>query len=132
MAPTNDAKPTVLVETGPKDYSAIRTPQALAEWIARLNAAELVAVDTETTGLDPMTSKLVGLSFAVAPLQGAYLPLRHVGPAAGEQLDFDATLAQLKPWLEDDAKKKVGQNLKYDRHIFANHGIALDGVLHDT
>ena len=132
MAPTNDAKPAVLVETGPKDYSAIRTPQALAEWIARLNAAELVAVDTETTGLDPMTSKLVGLSFAVAPLQGAYLPLRHVGPAAGEQLDFDATLALLKPWLEDDAKKKVGQNLKYDRHIFANHGITLGGVLHDT
>ena len=132
MAPTNDAKPTVLVETGPKDYSAIRTPQALAEWIARLNAAELVAVDTETTGLDPMTSKLVGVSFAVAPLQGAYLPLRHVGPAAGEQLDFDATLALLKPWLEDDTKKKVGQNLKYDRHIFANHGITLGGVLHDT
>ena len=132
MAPTNDSKPTVLVETGPKEYSAIRTPAALTEWIAKLNAAELVAVDTETTGLDPMTSKLVGMSFALAPLQGAYLPLKHVGPDAGEQLDFDTTLAQLKPWLEDDSKKKVGQNLKYDRHIFANHGITLAGVVHDT
>ena len=132
MAPTNDSKPVVFVETGPKEYLAIRTPELLDEWIAKLHAAELVAVDTETTGLDPMTSKLVGISFAVAPLQGAYLPLKHRGPDAGEQLDFDATLAKLKPWLEDAAKLKVGQNLKYDRHIFANHGINLRGAAHDT
>ena len=132
MAPTNDDRPVVLVETGPKEYIAIRTAEALDAWIAKLNAAELVALDTETTGLDPMTSKLVGISFALAPMQGAYLPLKHSGPDAGQQLDFDATLAQLTPWLENADKKKVGQNLKFDRHIFANHGIALAGIEHDT
>ena len=132
MSPTNDSKPVVWVETGPKDYVAIRTPEAFDTLIAKLNAAELVALDTETTGLDPMTAKLVGISFALAPLEGAYLPLKHVGPDAGEQLAFDTTLARLKPWLEDEGKKKVGQNLKYDKHIFANHAVDLRGIVHDT
>ena len=100
--------------------------------MARLEGSDLVALDTETTGLDPMTSKLVGISFAVAPWQAAYVPLAHVGPDATDQLDRQAVLERMRPWLEDAARKKVGQNLKYDSHIFANHGITLRGIAHDT
>ena len=125
-----------VIETRPKQYEPIRSMEALERWLAIIDAAELVSVDTETTGLDGMTARLVGISFATEPFVGAYVPLKHVGPdaslAESGQLDFDTVLARLKPWLEDDAKKKVGQNLKYDRHIFANHGITLRGVAHDT
>jgi DNA polymerase-1 len=116
----------------PKEYATIRSMEALDAWLARVAAAEIAAVDTETTGLDPMLSRLVGVSLALEPYKGAYIPLRHTGPDAEGQLDFAAALAKLKPWLEDPAQKKVGQNLKYDAHIFANHGINLVGIAHDT
>ena len=116
----------------PREYETIRTLDRLAAWIARLSAARIAAVDTETTGLDPMTSRIVGVSFSVEPYKGAYLPLRHSGPDAEGQLDFDTALGLLKPWLEDASRRKVGQNLKYDAHIFANHGIELAGIAHDT
>ena len=116
----------------PKHYETVRSQAELLAWIARLEAAAIAAVDTETTGLDPMRSKIVGISFAIEPYAGAYLPLAHSGPDAEGQLDFDTAIAMLRPWLENPEAKKVGQNLKYDAHIFANHGIALGGIVHDT
>ncbi len=113
-------------------YQCILTPAQLDDWLARIERAELVALDTETDSLDPLTANLVGISFAVAPGEAAYLPLRHAGPAAPEQLAFDATLARLRPWLESERAAKVGQNLKYDMHVFANAGIQVSGVAHDT
>ncbi|MBA4212340.1 MAG: DNA polymerase I [Polaromonas sp.] len=101
-------------------------------WLARLLAAELVAVDTETTSLDEMRAEIVGISFSVKPGEAAYIPLRHSGPDAPEQLPFDEVLARLKPWLEDPKHAKLGQHVKYDRHVFANHGIEVRGYLHDT
>ncbi len=115
-------------------YETILTEASFDEWFARIDAATLTAFDTETTSLDPMKAKLVGLSFSVEPGHAAYLPLTHRTMDAGAptQLPFDATMAKLKPWLEDATKKKVGQNLKYDTHVLANHGIALAGIEHDT
>ena len=137
MAPTHGfmdgASAAFMVDAnGTPEYESVRTIEALDRWMARLEGSELVALDTETTGLDPMTSKLVGISFAVAPWQAAYVPLAHVGPDATDQLDRQAVLERMRPWLEDAARKKVGQNLKYDSHIFANHGITLRGIAHDT
>ena len=131
-AAANDSAPPALPGERPKHYETVRSQAQLEVWIARLEAAEIAAVDTETTGLDPMRSKIVGISFAVEPYAGAYLPLRHTGPDAEGQLDFDAAIAVLRPWLENPDAKKVGQNLKYDAHIFANHGVALNGIAHDT
>ena len=88
--------------------------------------------DTETTSLDPMTAKIVGMSFSVEAGRAAYLPLKHDYFDAPEQLNFAETLAKIKPILENDAIKKVGQNLKYDCHVLANHGVALNGITHDT
>ena len=115
-----------------REYEMVLTEAALDSWIEKIKSAPLVCVDTETTGLDPMTSKIVGISFSVEPHRGAYIPLAHNYPGAPTQLNFNQTLARLKPFLEDPAIKKVGQNLKYDQHIFANHDIHLQGVEHDT
>jgi DNA polymerase-1 len=105
-------------------YETILTQPQLDAWLRRLEAAELVAVDTETTSLDPQLARLVGVSFSVEPHRAAYLPLGHRYPGAPEQLDLDASLARLRPWLEDPTRPKVCQNAKYDMHIFANHGCA--------
>ena len=101
-------------------------------WLKKLDAAALTAFDTETTSLDPMQARLVGMSFAVADGEAAYLPLAHRYAAVLQQLTFDEALAKLKPWLESPHHAKVGQNLKYDTHVLANHGIRLAGVAHDT
>ena len=101
-------------------------------WLAKIEAAELVAVDTETTSLDEMRAQIVGISFSVTPGEAAYIPLAHIYSDAPEQLPRDAVLARLKPWLQDAAKKKLGQHVKYDRHVFANHGIEVQGYAHDT
>ena len=127
--------PTVEANAGPptkREYDMVLTEAALDSWIEKITAASLVCVDTETTGLDPMTAKIVGISFSVEPHRGAYIPLSHRYAGAPAQLDFDRTLARLKPLLEDPAIKKLGQNVKYDQHIFANHDIYLRGVEHDT
>ena len=113
-------------------YDTILTWDAFDAWLAKVQAAELVAVDTETTSLDEMRAEIVGISFSVTPGEAAYIPLRHAGPDAPEQLPFDAVLARLKPWLENPANKKLGQHVKYDRHVFANHGIEVQGYAHDT
>ncbi len=122
-----DSKPPVEAR-----YECILSDGQLEQWLVRLEAAELVSVDTETTSLDPMRAQLVGFSFAIAPHEAAYLPLAHHYAGVPAQLDFKQTLERLKPWLENPSKPKLGQNLKYDSHVFANHGIFLQGIVHDT
>ena len=113
-------------------YETILTAERLDAWIARLAAAPVYAFDTETTGLDPMRAELVGLSFAVAPGEAAYVPIAHRYAGAPKQLVRAAMLEKLRPLLESRTPKLVGQNLKYDRHILANHGISLGPTADDT
>ncbi|MDZ4142623.1 MAG: DNA polymerase I [Methylotenera sp.] len=115
-----------------RNYETIVDSEQLDNWLAKLSTANLVCFDTETTSLDPMTAKIVGMSFSVEAGSAAYLPLKHDYFDAPEQLDFTETLAKVKPVLENFAIKKVGQNLKYDQHVLANHGITLNGIEHDT
>ncbi|WP_018991847.1 DNA polymerase I [Aromatoleum toluclasticum] len=113
-------------------YSVILDWATFDVWLAKLNAGELVAFDTETTSLDPMAARLVGMSFAIVAGEAAYLPLAHRGPDVPVQLPLDEVLARLKPWFESAQHAKLGQNLKYDAHVLANHGIRLAGIAHDT
>jgi DNA polymerase-1 len=115
-----------------RNFETILTNEQLDTWLAKLQAAKLMSFDTETTSLDPMTAKIVGISFSVEAGSAAYLPLKHDYFDAPEQLNFAETLAKIKPILENPAIKKVGQNFKYDQHVLANHGIALKGIVHDT
>ncbi|MFO7189242.1 MAG: DNA polymerase I [Pseudomonadota bacterium] len=116
----------------PRNYELLLTEADLAPWLERLDAAELVSIDTETTSLDPYTAELVGISFCIEPGHAAYLAIDHRYPGAPAQLGVARALELLRPWLENPDKKKVGQNLKYDQHVLANHGITLRGVVHDT
>ncbi|HEY6095770.1 MAG TPA: DNA polymerase I [Gallionellaceae bacterium] len=113
-------------------YESILTDAELDAWVHKLMQAELVSLDTETTSLDSMSAQLVGISFSIERGRAAYLPLAHHYPGAPEQLKREHALRKLKPWLESAQHKKLGQNLKYDQHIFANHGIALRGIAEDT
>jgi DNA polymerase-1 len=113
-------------------YETVLTTEALAAWIAKIDRAPLTAIDTETDSLDAMQAQLVGISLSVAPGEAAYIPLRHSYAGAPDQLDVAEVLAGLRPWLEDAAKAKLGQNIKYDMHVFMNAGIAVRGYLHDT
>jgi len=115
-----------------RNYETILTNAQLDDWLNKISTAALVCFDTETTSLDPMTAKIVGMSFSVAAGSAAYLPLKHDYFDAPSQLNFDDTLAKVKPILENPAIKKVGQNLKYDQHVLANHNIQLNGIAHDT
>ncbi|MBI1887978.1 MAG: DNA polymerase I [Nitrosomonadales bacterium] len=128
----NDLLGSEPTRTDGAHYETILTESQLDAWLAKLLAAELVCVDTETTGLDAMNAQLVGISFAIEPHHAAYLPLAHRYPGAPDQLGRDHALHKLKPWLESARHHKLGQNLKYDLHIFANHGIALAGIHDDT
>ncbi|MAF02875.1 DNA polymerase I [Herbaspirillum sp.] len=114
------------------EYETVLTDAQLDQWIATINAAELTAVDTETTSLDAMQAELVGISLCCEPGRAAYIPVAHNYQDAPEQLSREHVLAKLKPWLEDASKPKLGQHLKYDSHIFANYGVRLAGVKHDT
>lgn len=114
------------------DYHTILTQQQLDEWLEKLNAADLIAFDTETTSLDYMLAKIVGVSFAVNAGEAAYVPCGHDYMGAPEQLSLDIVLAALKPLLENPNKHKVGQNLKYDKHVLLSHGIDLQGIAYDT
>ena len=116
----------------PSDYETVLTQAQLDAWLQRLEQAELFAFDTETTSLEYMQARIVGLSFAVPGIPAAYVPLAHDYPGAPEQLDRDVVLARLKPLLEDPQRRKVGHNLKYDTNVLANHGIALAGIAFDT
>ncbi len=113
-------------------YQTILDEKSLADWIERLKKAEVFAFDTETDGLDTLSSNLIGLSFAVAPGEAAYLPVAHDYLDAPAQLDRDWVLAQLKPLLEDDKALKVGQNLKFDQSMLARYDINLRGIAFDT
>ena len=126
-----EPEPVVTV-TGDKQYETILTWAQFDTWLPRLEAAECVAIDTETTSLDAMRADLVGISWSVKPGEAAYLPLRHEGPNAPVQLPLLEVLAKLKAWLENPLKLKVGQHIKYDRHVFANQGIEVGGYAHDT
>ena len=114
------------------DYPIIRDKKTLSAWVQRLQTAELIALDTETTSLDSLQAELVGLSFAVATGEAAYVPLAHRYPGVPEQLDKDWVLEQLRPILESPQPAKVGQNLKYDLSILARQGIQLQGIQYDT
>jgi len=115
-----------------REYETVTTLGRLDAWIERLQSAPLAALDTETDSLDPVRARIVGISFAVEPGRAAYVPVAHNYPGAPEQLALEVVLARLKPWLEDETRAKLGQNTKYDRHVFANQGIAVAGVRHDT
>ena len=136
--------PTPAAPTSEPDrsgYECILDAAQIDAWLARLDAAVLVSLDTETTDLDPMQARLVGISFAIAGAEGAslgdkvhaaYLPLGHSYAGAPAQLPLAETLERLRPWLESPQKPKLGQHLKYDRHVFANHGVQLRGIVEDT
>jgi len=127
-----DAEIVAVCEIDRSQYETILTQADFDRWLEKLTSAELFALDTETTSLNYMQAELVGLSFAVAEGEAAYLPVAHDYIDAPEQLDRDAVLAQLKPLLEDENAKKVGQNLKYDASVLANYGIELAGIAFDT
>ena len=129
---SNDLFQTNYKPNTSRNFETILTNEQLDVWLAKLQAASLVCVDTETTSLDPMMAKIVGISFSVEAGSAAYLPLTHDYFDAPEQLNFAETLAKIKPILENEALKKVGQNLKYDQHVFKNHDITLNGIAHDT
>ena len=113
-------------------YETIFTSSALDLWTNKLERADLISIDTETTSLDYMKAEIVGISFSVSKNNAAYIPLQHDYVGAPVQLSLKDTLEKLKPILEDKTKKKVGQNLKYDKEVFANYNINLQGIEHDT
>ncbi|TXI96184.1 MAG: DNA polymerase I, partial [Aquabacterium sp.] len=113
-------------------YDTVLDWPTFDRWLARLQAAELVAFDTETDSLDAMQARIVGLSFSDQVGEACYIPLRHEVVDAPVQLPLDEVLARLKPWLEDASRPKLGQHIKYDTHVLANHGIAIRGYAHDT
>jgi len=126
------ADPPPPPDTLPREYETVTTWARFEHWMSRLRAAELVALDTETDSLDPMRARIVGISFAVEPGRAAYVPLAHSYPGVPDQLPLDDVLARLRPWLEDPACAKLGQNVKYDSHVLANAGIDVRGYVHDT
>ena len=113
-------------------YDTILNWADFDRWLARIEAADLVAFDTETDSLESMRARIVGLSFSDRVGEACYIPLRHEGPDAPAQLPLDEVLARLKPWFENEAKAKLGQHIKYDTHVLANHGITIRGYRHDT
>lgn len=112
------------------NYEVVTSREQLLLWIEKIKSASLTSIDTETTGLDPMRAQLVGISLAIEPGSACYIPLQHA--TSEEQLNREETLELLRPWLEDERALKVGQNLKFDWHILANHGVNLRGIEHDT
>ncbi len=113
-------------------YDTIFDETLLNGWLKKVKEKSYLCVDTETNSLDPMQAKIVGISMAVTPGEAAYIPLAHDYPGTAKQLSLDHTLSLLKPILEDEQIKKIGQNIKYDSHVFLNHGIHLKGIQHDT
>jgi len=114
------------------EYETVTTQEQFERWLALIDQAALTSVDTETTSLDPMAAEMVGISLSVEAGKGAYIPLAHRYAGVPEQLNREEVLERMKPWLENPDKPKLGQNLKYDSHIFENHGVKLRGIVHDT
>jgi DNA polymerase I len=113
-----------------RHYECITDEAGLEKWLQKIEQAELTAVDTETTSLDALAAELVGISLSVKPGEACYIPVAHRN--GDTQLNREYVLARMKPWLESATHLKVGQNLKYDAHIFANYGITLGGIAFDT
>jgi DNA polymerase I len=131
----NEAQGVLFAEQMPSmeaHYETILTEAQLENWLKKIDTAALTSIDTETTSLDPMQAQLVGISLCCEAGVAAYIPVAHRYADAPQQLSRDVVLAKMKRWLEDEDKPKLGQHLKYDSHIFANHGIALRGIVHDT
>ncbi|MGB8327072.1 MAG: DNA polymerase I [Steroidobacteraceae bacterium] len=132
------ARPIAAVQPPPavaaveRRYETIASWPRFEHWLRELGRAELFAFDTETTSLEYMQAEIVGVSFCIDAGIAAYVPLKHDGPGAPEQLDRERVLAALKPLLEDPLRAKVGQHLKYDMHVLENHGIRLAGMRYDT
>lgn len=116
----------------PRHYELLLTEADLQRWLPRIESAALVAFDTETTSLDPMLAQLVGVSFCTEVGHAAYLALDHRYPGVPDQIGVERGLNLLRPWLENAQKAKVGQNLKYDQHVLANHGVQMRGIAQDT
>jgi DNA polymerase I len=116
----------------PREYELVTSVDALNVWIKQIISSDLTAIDTETTGLDTMQDRLVGISLSTEPGRGAYIPVGHDYVGCPDQLELTFVLEKLRPWLEDSKQKKLGQNLKFDLHIFMNHGIRVRGIEHDT
>ncbi|MFQ1804734.1 DNA polymerase I [Aeromonas veronii] len=125
----DNTTPVVAIET---DYRCILDEAEFDGWLEQLKAAPLFAFDTETTSLDYMEARIVGVSFAVEPGKAAYVPFGHDYLGAPVQLSEAVVLGKLKPLLEDPTRLKVGQNLKYDRNVLLNHDIDLQGIAYDT
>ncbi|MBW3779556.1 DNA polymerase I [Aeromonas veronii] len=121
--------PVAAIET---DYRCILDEAEFDGWLEQLKVAPLFAFDTETTSLDYMEARIVGVSFAVEPGKAAYVPFGHDYLGAPVQLSEAVVLGKLKPLLEDPTRLKVGQNLKYDRNVLLNHDIDLQGIAYDT
>ena len=128
--PVSNHNAHFLLESG--NYEMVVSIEALDRWLALITQATLTCIDTETTSLDPMQAQLVGISLAVQAGQAAYIPLAHAYSGELQQLDRATVLEKLRSWLEDPKKHKVGQHLKYDQHVFANHDISLKGITEDT
>ncbi|MDQ6627619.1 MAG: DNA polymerase I, partial [Pseudomonadota bacterium] len=129
---TIDLPAVVPAESIVRNYETVTTVEALDAWVVRIAAAELTALDVETDSLDPIRARLVGMSLSVAPGEAAYIPLRHDYAGAPDQLPVELVLERLRPWLEDGSAAKVGQNIKYDSHIFGLAGVEVQGYAHDT
>ena len=114
------------------NYELVLDEKDLDKWIKKVNKAETVAVDTETTGLNYMDAKLVGISFSTEPGEAAYIPFGHIKEGGIKQLSKKTVLEKLKPFLEDKKKKIIGQNLKFDRNVLAQHGVKLGPIKNDT
>ena len=132
LAPTQPILDLAEPSNEPTNYQLVLDQATLNTWLERLRAADVLAFDTETTSLNYLDARIVGVSFAVNPREAAYVPLAHDYPGAPDQLNRERVLDQLRPLLEDPARPKLGQHLKYDLHVLANHGVALRGIQHDT
>ena len=132
VADSAEEAPELEPATASVEVTTVLEQAVFDDWLAKLEAAELFAFDTETTSLDYMIAEVVGVSFAVEPGAAAYVPLAHDYPGAPDQLNRDAVLEALRPLLEDAKTAKVGQHLKYDANVLANHGITLRGIQDDT
>ena len=115
-----------------REYETVLTDEQLSAWLTKIGSANIVSFDTETTSLDPLTAQLVGISLSVEPGKAAYIPVSHTYAGAPAQLSTDHVLAALRGWLQDPQRHKVGQNLKYDKHVLANYDVAINGIEHDT
>lgn len=130
--PSVVSQPPDSAPAAPPTYDLVLDQATFDAWLQRLQTADLLAFDTETTSLNYLEARIVGVSFAVQASEAAYVPLAHDYPGAPDQLNREAVLAQLRPLLEDANRPKLGQHLKYDAHVLANHGVALRGIRHDT